>query len=396
VLSIAGPDEFSSNLRPVGDEEGERFEFTFTKPGQYTYICPTHPYMKGIIGVDTKPDKDKLWPPEEIIKPALLPPPQVPGIGEVWVDTQFEIVPGQKYPGTITVIDATTWQIKRVISDPSFNNPHNLWHSYDEKYIFQTQWHADSLNKIDAKTGEILKTVKLGNAPAHAHTNPKKERVYVTLNNENRTIILDYDLNIVGEIKTSFGPHGVWIDPSGKWMSVAATLEGKFNIIDLEQEKIVATFDVPGLPLASAITHDGRYAMISMLLEGRVRVIDLKTLKHIKDITVGKSPIWPAPGPDGKLVFVANTGSADISVISLDTLEVIKTLPAASGVHGITFGPKQDGGYYGYFSNKFARVVGVIDPQKLETVGYIKLSDTAWGGNGILALPNAYDEYIEK
>jgi len=396
IITIEGPEEFSTNMRPVGYGEGERFEFTFTKPGIYTYICPTHPYMRGQIAVDTNPEKDKLWPPKEIIKPSLLPLPTNPGIGEIWLNTQYEVVPGQDFPGTITVINAEDWSIKKVIAHKEFNNPHNPWHSYDGRFVFQTQWHADKLHKIDTATKEVIGTATLGNAPAHVFVSPKNNRVYATLNNENKVVVLDQKLNILKEIKTSFGPHGMWIDPSGRWLSVAATLSDKLNIIDLEKEEVVAKFDAPGLPLATAITNDGRYAMISLLLEGKVRFIDLTTMKHVKDVPVGKMPIWPAPAPDGKHVFVPNTGTAEISVISLETLEVVKTIPAAGGAHGITFGPKKGGGYYGYFSNKFARVMGIVDVERQELVGYVKLPDTAWGGNGILVLPNAYDNYITK
>jgi YVTN family beta-propeller protein len=396
ILSIEGPEEFSTYLRPVGYGAGEQFEFTFTKPGIYTYICPTHPYMIGQIAVGTAPKKDRLWPPEEIIKPALLPPPAIPGIGEIWINTQYEVVPGQDFPGTITVINAEDWSIEKVITHPEFNNPHNPWHSYDERFIFQTQWHADKLHKIDVATKEVIGSVSLGNAPAHVFVSPRNDKVYVTINNENRVVVLDQNLNILNEIQTSFGPHGMWIDPSGRWLSVAATLSDKLDIIDLEKEKVVATFEAPGLPLATAITNDGRYAMISLLLENKVRFIDLTTMQHVKDVEVGGWPIWPAPAPDGKHVFVPNTKTADISVISLETLTVVATIPAAGGAHGITFGPKKGGGYYGYFSNKFARVMGVVDVEKKELVGYVKLPETAWGGNGILVLPNSYDQFITR
>jgi len=396
ILSIDGPEEFSTDLRPVGHGKGERFEFSFTKPGIFTYICPTHPYMRGQIAVDTATQKDKLWPPEEIIKPSLLPPPATPGVGEIWINTQFEVVPSQDFPGTITVVNAEDWSIKKVISHKEFNNPHNPWHSYDERFIFQTQWHADMLHKIDTVTKEVIDGVALGNAPAHVFISPKTNKVYATLNNENKIVVLDQDLNVIKEIKTSFGPHGMWIDPSGKWLSIAATLSDKLDIIDLEKEEVVTTFDAPGLPLATAITNDGRYAMISLLLENKVRFIDLKTMKHVKDVEVGGWPVWPAPAPDGMHVFVPNTKTADISVISLETLGVVKTIPAAGGAHGITFGPKQGGGHYGYFSNKFARVMGIVDVERQELAGYVKLPDTAWGGNGILALPNSYDEFIRK
>lgn len=397
ILSISGPEAFSSGLRVVGHlSDGNDFRYTFTKEGAYEYICPTHPYMKGIITVGTSSPKESLWPPDEIIKPSLLSPPEIFGVGEVWVNTQFERVEGQKFPGTITIINAETWEIEEVISHPEFNNPHNLWNSSDGQFIYQTQWHSDLVHKIDVSSREVVGSVRLGNAPAHLFVHPYEDKIYVTLNNENRVVILNSDLDILGNIETSFGPHGIWIDPSGAWMSVAATLEEKLNIIDLRSDEVVATFDAPGLPLATQITNDGRYAMISLLFENKVRFVDLETLEYVKDVEVGGSPIWAMPDPNNEYVFVPNTGTADISVISLESLEVVKTIPAASGAHGIIFGPKQGGGYYGYFSNKFARVVGVVDLDTLETVGYIELGEGQWGGNGILTLPNPYDDFITE
>lgn len=400
IHSISGPEEFSSDMAPVGHlEEGEAFRHTFDKTGVYEYICPTHPYMKGIIAVGEEAPVSSLWPPDDSFSAdELLSAPEIPGIGEIWLDTQFERVDGQEFPGTITVLDAATWQTKEIISDQNFNNPHNLWNTYDGKYIFQTQWHSNKVSKIDIKTKGILDTVTLGNAPAHlfVHPDPDKDRIYVTLNNESKIIVLNSDLVVVNEIETSFGPHGIWIDPGGQWMSVAATLSERLDIIDLETEKVVETFNAPGLPLATQITHDGKYAMVSLLLEGKVRFIDLETMEHVKDISVGEMPIWATPGPYGNYVYVPNSGSGDVSVISLNTLKVEKTLPAAAGAHGIAFGKKQGGGYYGYVSNKLARAISVIDVDEQETLGHIKLHKEGWGGNGILTLPNSYEKFITQ
>ncbi len=400
IHSISGPESFSSDMAPVGHlEDGMEFRHTFTEEGVYEYICPTHPYMKGMVVVGEEAPVDSLWPPDdEFDESELLSAPEIPGIGEIWLNTQFERIEGQEFPGTITVLDAATWQTKEIISDENFNNPHNLWNTYDNRYIFQTQWHSDKVSKIDIETKEVVDTVTLGNAPAHlfVHPDPDKDRIYVTINNESKVVILNSDLEEIGEIQTSFGPHGIWIDPSGKWMTVAATLSEKFDIIDLDTEEVVETFDAPGLPLATQITNDGKYAMISLLLEGRVMFVDLETMEHVKDVQVGSLPIWAMPAPNGEHVFVPNTGTGDVSVISLDTLEVITTLPAAAGAHGIVFGEKEGGGYYGYVSNKYARVISVIDVDELETLGHIRLHDGAWGGNGILTIPNNYAEYITQ
>src|SRR5215510_9599055 len=51
---------------------------------------------------------------------ALDPPrnPATPGVGEVWVDTQFELTAGKSKPGTATALSATTWQPRRKVALP--------------------------------------------------------------------------------------------------------------------------------------------------------------------------------------------------------------------------------------------------------------------------------------
>jgi len=405
VHFISGPEQPSSNMRPVGrDEDGWSWSVVFNKPGIYEYVCPTHPYMRGIIAVGIDPHEDIPWPPDEMIAPELEVLPEVPGVGEIWVNTQFEPVEGRN-PGTMTIIDAATWEIDEVISDPTFNNPHNFRATYDGRYVFQTQWHSDYINKIEVATREVVASKRItgapllsglierlawpvGTAPAHVWVDAHRERVYLTLNNDGRVFVLDHDLNILKTIDTSLGPHGVWGDPSGRWLVVAATLGEKFDIIDLERDRVARTYDAPGLPLAAETTLDGRYAMISLLLENTVRVVNLETLEHERDIAVGALPIWPRAAPDGEHVFVPNTGSADVSVINLDSWEVVATLPAGNGAHGITFCPNAEGGYYGYVSNKYAATVTIIDPQSMETVGNIRLPEGAYGGQGIHCFPD--------
>ena len=413
VHLVDGPRFFSSNMRPVGHEEdGWGYSVVFSEPGIYEYVCPTHPYMRGIVAVGVDPPQQALWPPEERIPEGLSQPPEQPGIGEIWLNAQFEVIDGQPLPGTILVINAETWEMEQRITDPTFNNPHNFRPSYDGRFAFQTQWHDEIINKIDRPGRAVLDSARVtgaphvaglvaglerrvGTAPAHVFVDPHRDLFYLTLNNDGRVFVMDFELNIVEQIRVSFGAHGIWVDPSGRWMSVAATLDGKLDIIDLDTRRVVATFEAPGLPLATEITYDGRYAMISLLLEGVVRFIDLETLDHVTDVEVGEHPVWPRPAPDGQHVYVPNTGSADISIISLETLEVVKTIPAANGAHGITFCPNRDGGWYGYVSNKFARTITVVDAEAMETVGSIPLPETAWGGQGIHCFPgNAYDQAV--
>src|SRR5215208_2019799 len=103
----------------------------FDAPGVYLFLCKVHPYMTGVVAVQdaqgnvppvtaqqlpfighlgaaslpagavlgvlptvapTAPDKQSKW---DIRTRAAERKPAVPGVGAVWVDTQFEAVAGQ-------------------------------------------------------------------------------------------------------------------------------------------------------------------------------------------------------------------------------------------------------------------------------------------------------------
>ncbi|MFT4250689.1 MAG: hypothetical protein ACMXYD_04985 [Candidatus Woesearchaeota archaeon] len=399
IEQIAGPEYFSSGFGLVGQGHNNHsasalpYEYTFTEEGENTYICPTHPYMMGIVSVG-EVSEATVWPKPSSINQSIVRNPEIAGVGEVWLNAQFSIIEGQDFPGSISVLNTETWKVEKVITHETFNNPHNPWNTYDERYVFQTQWHADTINKIDVESREVVASKQVGNAPAHLFVHPHEELLYVTMNNEDRVGVYDFNLTHLRDIQTNFGAHGIWIDPQGRYMAVAATLAEKLDIVDLSTEEVVASFEAEGFPLGVQITHDGKYAMINLLLEGKTRFVDLDTLEVVADVDVGELPIWAMPDPNNEYVFVTNTGTADITVIELATLEVVTTLEAGAGAHGIIFGENAAGGYYGYVSHKYEPYIGVVDLESLETIAYIKLEEHLIGGNGILVLPSTYTRWI--
>lgn len=95
--------------------------------------------------------------------------PKKKGIGEVWVDTAYELTAGkqEQFPGTMTVVSATGWDVKRKIALPEqkMNNGHNFWTSNDQKEIYQTEWHGNSLYVINRRNGKLLQEIDLVNGP---------------------------------------------------------------------------------------------------------------------------------------------------------------------------------------------------------------------------------------
>ena len=186
-------------------------------PGVYLFVCKVHPYMNavaavldengqipdvtaamlpflshlGLDGLDAQSVLDVVTTiaPDDAARlakwdifgagdPALITP-GTPGVGEVWIDTQFELVPNQDKPGTITVVDAATFAVEREVFgglDPDasgmWNNPHNMWADFSNDFVYNANWFGRWVNKIHRETGDVVHSIEVGEAPTHIITNP--------------------------------------------------------------------------------------------------------------------------------------------------------------------------------------------------------------------------------
>src|SRR5262245_24981801 len=230
---------------------------TFDLPGVYLLVCKIHPYMTAVVaatdaagnvppvsaaalpflshlGVSSLPaadvlavvttvapgdaDKAAKW---DILGPGAALVPAIPGVGEVWVDTQFERVPGQfdpdgaLKPGTITVIDAATMTVEREINGLAagglWNNPHNLWADVTLGTMYNTNWFGRWLNRIDRASGAITDSIEVGEAPTHVITIPTPGNQFGTL-----TIPLSAEDGMAKVEDQSDGLHKVDEEPTGK------------------------------------------------------------------------------------------------------------------------------------------------------------------------------------
>jgi hypothetical protein len=397
-MVLEGPVEFHSGHFITS------WSYTFRKPGVYVYICPIHPYMKGVIGVGEKVPKEKIpswvkeWPPAAAEAPAGLPAEA--GKGEIWLDAQFHKVAGKEKPGTVIIINAETWEVEAVLDDESLNNPHNLWEAGGK--ILVTNWFDKTISIFDKYTRNFEKTVLLGDSPAHVHAHDS-DNIYVTIQGGDTFAILGRNFDYVKEIRTPTGPHGHWVSSDGKIMALASTEEAMITVWNLENNSILFKEVLNGdeedmkesvfedhphtLPLMAGVTNDGKHAFAATSAGGKFYVFDVEKKELIKSFDVGPSPIQTVPSPDGKYVAVPLTGSGELAVISTESWDIAEKIENVGyGAHGVYFGEKQGGGWYAYVSNKFTTWVTVVDMDTLQIAGYIPLPKDAWGGQGILVV----------
>ncbi len=433
----------------------------FDLPGVYVLICKVHPYMTAVVAVTdatgeipdvtagslpyighlgaaslpaldvlavmttvaaTDEDKAAKW---DIFGPEDEFRPTVPGVGEVWINTQFERVPGQTddggvaKPGTITVLDAASMTIEREINglgaDGMWNNPHNMWADFELANVYNSNWFGKWINKIDRESGAILSSIEVGEAPTHVITipipgSPQLGWLTVPLSADKDMVKVEdgpgglqkMDADPTGEGKTH--PHGHWLTcGTGDRAIVPNVFKGlgpfgSISVLDTESGDVLAEFEYDAndpiksallMPIAVGECHvDGvNTAYVANAVSGFVTVVNVDELSLVTNIPVtltpdGQSgldlfhtlqvPIQTPVSPDEKWVATAvlslstvptTTGEADhVALIDTHTNTVVKYIPTPAGTHGVNWGAKLGGGYYAYVTNQHANVLTVIDP----------------------------------
>jgi YVTN family beta-propeller protein len=382
-----------------------------------------------------------------ILKAANLKP-KTPGVGEVWVDTQMEKFAGKDKSGAATMIDPTTWTVKRKVALPEIDmdNPHNMWADKTYKYIYQTEWFSDKLDMFERATGKFVRQITVGPDPSHVMTRTDTDQMHVALNGGNAVMEvhpyatkIDRVLKVEGPGEKIAHPHAHWMSGDAKFMVTPNVNTYDSTVVNIKTGGIKKE-QTGELPIASGMMPDASKYYLANFLGQSVSCISLEkkaacnsggTLTHNKIIdlwpgydpisgtkgsTFGGLPIQIPVSPDGNYLFVANTLSSKVTVINAHTDTVVKQLPCDAGCHGINFGAKKGGGYYAYVSSKFANVMEVLDgdpngdgnPSDAAVVGKFVLdgdSGTAMdspitdyagmGGQGVLALPIVYNGWSQ-
>lgn len=326
-------------------------------------------------------------------------PPVTPGVGQVWVDTQFEKMSQKTKPGTATAVDATNFTVVSKVGLPAINmnNPHNMWTDKNQNVIYQTQWFDNALAVFDRTSGKLLTNVQVGPAPAHVMTRTNNDQVHVSLNGGNAVVQLEplataIDRNIlVGGPDETTHPHAHWMSANGQMMVTPNADTDDSTLFNFPTDSIASRTPTGNLPIATGMMPDSSKYYVANFLDSTVSVIQISTASGIPTATlrktinllanydpisgavsktcppvglgcVGALPIQTPVSPNGKYAVTANTLTATITVIDTSTDTIVATLPCDPGCHGVQFGAKKGGGYYAYVSSKSSNEMIVVDP----------------------------------
>lgn len=376
--------------------------------------------------------------------------PKEPGIGEVLVGTQWEHSAGKSKPSSLTFFDAESWKMSKKFFLPSvnMNNAHNFWSSADGSKWYANNWFSNKMTTFNPETGAVLSNLEVGPSPSHVMTRPNTDTLIIPNNGGNRIVEVspDGDKVIKSYLTQAPGqnpalPHAHWVSYDGKYVITPNSNESNVSVFDLDVPNMVKP-ESGGFPVASSITNDGKAGYTSNLLDHTVACVSItaepgcyneagakvkeskidlrKNYNKVTGEATGPyalSPIQTPVSPDDEYMLGVGTFTSNITVFDLQTNKLVKTLPCGPGCHGINFGLKKGGGWYGYASIKFANKLIVIDgdpngdgdPSDAMIAGEMltdvlspgtKTDDTptsnfGYGGNGVYAYPNPQNGWVQ-
>jgi len=231
--------------------------------------------------------------------------PRIKGIGEIWIDTQFELSEkkGPNFPGTMTVVSATSWNVKRKIAlpDQKMNNGHNFWPSHDQKEIYQTEWQGNSLYVINRHNGKLLQELDLVNGPevkakgiechdpAHVMTRVDTQQVHTGCNGDDGVMELNRLPNGMLEVNRLISmqdpnnptmqtqPHAHWMSFDGKNMvtpnsnSADSTL---YEFTGLSTGQVLSKNETGAVSIASGMMPDSSKYYVTNYLGHSISVMN--------------------------------------------------------------------------------------------------------------------------
>lgn len=299
-------------------------------------------------------------------------------------DTQYYFTANEG--GTISKIDASTNEVLEAMK--ADGSVHNVQVSPDGKIlgavVVPAMNHGGEQMEMpglalffDTETNELLKSVEVGNHPAHIVFTEDGKLALVTNNEDNNVSVIDMNnYSVIQTINTGKGPHGFRISADSQKAYIANMGEDTVSVLDIKTMTEDKKITVGSTPVTTGITTDGRTLVATLNAENMLAIVDLET-EEVQKVEVGNGPAQVYIDANNQYAYVANQGTENapsntVSVVDLATKEVLETIETGKGSHGVV--TSSDAKRL-YVTNMYENTVSVIDTAQMKVIDTIEVGE---------------------
>ena len=237
-----------------------------------------------------------------------------------------------------------------------------------------------TVTEIDPRTYQVVRTFPTGRVPQHVVPSYDLSTLWVANNSSNSLTPIDPLTGQEGKSVSVDDPYNVYFTPDGKYAMVIAEARRRIDFRNPHDMKLVQSLRVgcKGLDHVE-FTADNRYAIATCEFSGQLVKIDLATRQLAGYVTLDPDK-WSNYIPRQISRFWNRRKRSNANMAALMSVpsmpQDIRSSP--DGTKFYVADMKEDG-------------VFVVDPQKLERIGFIR---TGVGAHGIYPSRDGKDLYV--
>jgi YVTN family beta-propeller protein len=282
-------------------------------------------------------------------------------------------------PGTVEVIDPTTFKVVRRYSFGAGAMPEHVTPAWDLRHIYVDVDARNELAMIDPRTGKIVRTIHGIDHPYNLYFTPDGQQAIVVAEYENRLVFMDpktwqkqaeLALPCRGSDHMDFGPPGT------HYLVISCEYDGAVIKVDWQTHTVLRTTNIGGLPIDVKLAPNGKVFFVANQGTGGVYVLDAQTLHRERFIPTGAGAHGFAVSRDATELYVSNRLAGSISVIDFATRKVVKTWNVGGSPDMLQVSP--DGSQL-WFSNRYGTTVSVIDTRNGKVLHHIEVGPDPHG-----------------
>ncbi|MBX3296254.1 MAG: YncE family protein [Acidobacteria bacterium] len=241
--------------------------------------------------------------------------------------TAFVANYGAQTPGnTISIIDiATAKELRRVDLGPLLR-PHGI-QMIGGKLYFTAEVNR-AIARYDPATNKVDWIMGTGQNGSHMIAGSSDQKAFYTANIGSDSVTMFRLQNVppagstITQIPVGKQPEAIDLSPDGKEVWIGLNAENATEIINTASAKSVAKLPLGGRPYRVRFTPDGKNVLNTILQTKEIVLIDATSRKEVRRIKLESTPLGVAFSKDGKTAFITAVQPDVVLRVNLETGEV--------------------------------------------------------------------------
>jgi YVTN family beta-propeller protein len=210
---------------------------------------------------------------------------------------------------------------------------------------FSSNGQANSITAFDLDTLQPRQQIAVsGDGPDAILYEAAANRVYAFNGRSNNVSVIDArTLREIATIAAAGKPEFAVADGAGKVYFNVEEDAGRMQVIDVQADRIVATWDLAGCSNPTGLSIDSAARRLFSVCANEVLVVtDAASGKQVARLPIGTGPDAAAFDPASRMVFSANGRSGTLTLIQEDDADhfrVVADLPTQKSARTMAFDP---------------------------------------------------------